>query len=421
MIRRRSAFLLLLAAGWLGAATAGAADFIDQFPGPTRKLGEALAQNVARSLPVLSASPGLVFTYDPASGGFERGTELLGQLYLERAQPIGRRKWNVALSYQRVSLDSVQGQALDGLRDSDEPIIASGGRQQDGAPVGAIPIKYFDYRVGLTVDQVTLAATYGITDDLDVNLTLPILASHLSIGADGRAFRVDPNGGDVIPQRRSVGANLFADGSMRAAGVGDLLLRGKYRFLKRGWGELAAGLVLRLPTGSTDDFQGTGDFEVSPLLYATTRRWQIGGPVAVQGYFNGGLDLNTSDVGRSEGRFGLGLDVAFASRATLGFAFLGRQPFDDFVEPGFFDVPRYRRANNTCVPTASGGIVPGTCPTAPLFDLDTGRPSYYAFSIGGRVNLWRDTLFGFANVLIPLNDQGIQTDPIPLVGVEATF
>jgi hypothetical protein len=49
------------------------------------------------------------------------------------------------------------------------------------------------------------------------------------------------------------------------------------------------------------------------------------------------------------------------------------------------------------------------------------RASYYALSIGGRLNLWNDTVFGFGNALVPLSEQGIHTAPIPLAGLEATF
>ena len=40
---------------------------------------------------------------------------------------------------------------------------------------------------------------------------------------------------------------------------------------------------------------------------------------------------------------------------------------------------------------------------------------------GGRVNLWHDTVFGFANVILPLNRDGFRSDVIPLVGIEAAF
>jgi hypothetical protein len=415
----RGAVVALVAAG-LCASKAGATTFTDAFRGPMRALGRALSDTVARSLPVTSASPGITFTYDPASGSFQRDTDLLGQLYLERARPIGRGKWNLTLSYQRVSIDAVQGESLDSLQDDREPIVVIGRPRQQipPPPRGAIPIKVDRFDVGLTVNEVTLAATYGITENLDVNLTLPILVSSLSIDAAGRVFKVNPNTGGLIFIGNDVAAGLFQDFSSSATGVGDLFLRGKYRLLAGAWGDLAPGLVLRMPTGNQDNFQGTGDWEISPLLYASSPRWPVGHEVSVQGFFNGGLDLDATDVSRSEGRFGVGVDVALASRATLSIAFLGREPFDAFAPTGFFNVPRYRRANDTCDP--SGRTTRG-CPTAPLFGLETERPSYYSLSIGGRVNLWRDTVFGFANVLIPLLDEGIHTDPIPLVGFEATF
>src|SRR5262249_17985882 len=113
--------VLVLVAACLGAGSSEARTFKDVFrgarptPSPTIVLGNALADTVARSLPLTSASSGLTFRYDASSGAFVRDTDLLGQLYLERARPIGRGKWNVTVSYQRVNVDSVQGQDLDEL------------------------------------------------------------------------------------------------------------------------------------------------------------------------------------------------------------------------------------------------------------------------------------------------------------------
>jgi hypothetical protein len=58
---------------------------------------------------------------------------------------------------------------------------------------------------------------------------------------------------------------------------------------------------------------------------------------------------------------------------------------------------------------------------APLFGITGDRANYYNASIGGRGGVWRDTVFVFANVAIPLNDGFVRTAPIPLVGVEGTF
>jgi hypothetical protein len=412
MTARRA--LIALAAACLCAGPAGATTFTSRFVGPTRALGDALSQTVARSLPVTSASPGLTFSFDPASGAFVRDTDLLGQLYLERARPIGRGKWNVTVSYQHVHIDAVQGQDLDSLRDNTLPIITGGQTNNPGAPRGNVLLKFPRYDVGLAVDEVTLATTYGITDNLDVNLTLPILVSSLSIDANALTFTRNPNTNGLVPSGRR--GNRFSQGATTATGVGDLFLRGKYRAYTNSWLEVAGGLVVRMPTGDANNFQGTGDWELSPLLYLSTRRFPVGGPVELQGFFNGGIDLNIDDVDLSEGRFGAGLDVALGQRATLSIAFLAREPFHGFAPAGFFDVPRYNP--RTGCPSAAGCT---THPMGPLFGLESARASYYSLSIGGRVNLWRDTVFGFANVLIPLADEGIHTDPIPLVGFEATF
>jgi hypothetical protein len=423
-VRTRRVLAVLLAAGLWGV-TAEARTFRDafrgrnpRFPSPTSAIGDALADTVARSLPVTSASPGITFTFDPSSGAFERDTDLLGQLYLERARPIGKGRWNVAVSYQHVHVDSMQGQDLDALRDVGLPIVTRGRQQTNGGVIGDVLLRFDRYDVDLTVEEVTLAATYGLSDNIDVSLILPILASRLSIDSRSSIYEFDPNSGDLIFVQP-----LSQDDRLSTTGVGDLFLRGKYRFVKHAWGDLATGLVLRMPAGSKDDFQGTGDWEVSPMLYASTRRIPLAGLVAVQGFLNGGLDLNISDVDNSEGRFGAGIDVAFGQRATLSLAFLGREPFQSFASPGFFDVPRLDPRNNTCVvnPNDPNRVIRSTCPMAPLFGLETTRASYYSLSIGGRVSLWRDTVFGFANVLTPLTDDGIHTDPIPLVGFEATF
>jgi hypothetical protein len=49
------------------------------------------------------------------------------------------------------------------------------------------------------------------------------------------------------------------------------------------------------------------------------------------------------------------------------------------------------------------------------------RADIFDLSVGGRLNVWRDTVFGFANAIVALNDDGVRSDVIPTVGLEATF
>ncbi|MFN8644972.1 MAG: hypothetical protein U0802_26110 [Candidatus Binatia bacterium] len=83
---------------------------------------------------------------------------------------------------------------------------------------------------------------------------------------------------------------------------------------------------------------------------------------------------------------------------------------------GTFTVPRCKSDLVTCASDPSVRMG-----NQQLYGLSGDRPDYYDFSIGGRGALWRDTIFGFVNVAIPLNDGFVRTAPIPLVGLEATF
>jgi hypothetical protein len=358
-------------------ATSQAASFARILGQPiTRPISDAFARFVGRSLPVISASAGVVYSFDPATGVYERETSILGQLFLERPDALGRRRWNLNFSYQRVKIDSFEGQDVDSLSDS---LIRDPG---SGVP---LDIRLFD--LALDTHQFTASATYGLTDDVDLNVTIPVLYSEFSVRLEQFSLRQ---------------TQVFSRSASRL-GLGDTLLRGKYSFMRSDWIDAAAGLVLRLPTGNENDFQGTGDVELAPMLYAATRTFQPRRWLRLQPYLNGGMNVDASDLDASEGRWGAGLDCGVSQRLTAAVAVLGRHALSRLVPAGSFDVRRLYG------------------PPRPLFGLQGDRSDSYDLSIGGRVNVWRDTVMAFANVIIPLNDDGVRPEPIPTVGFEATF
>src|SRR5439155_25941314 len=123
-------------------------------------------------------------------------------------------------------------------------------------------------RFGLELDtrQVTTSITHGVTDDLDLNLTGPVLYSRFAVSAILRDLASGQE------QRSHVRSSKL--------GPGDLFLRAKYRLVHGAWGDLAAGLVLRAPAGNQDNFQGTGPWEPAPMLYAATPSLSLGRRVA---------------------------------------------------------------------------------------------------------------------------------------------
>jgi hypothetical protein len=347
-----------------------------------KPLADALAGSIARSLPAVSASAGVSYSFDPVTGVFVRDTLVNGQVLLERPDPIGKGKWNIALAYDHVEIDTFNGQPLDHLHDSRLLLGAS--------------LHIQALNISLASDQLALSATYGITDAADINVTVPLLVTSLSVSTSSTV--------SIAPLVYHV---RFAEDATKV-GIGDVLLRGKYQVLTWPLLNAALGLVLRLPSGKQDDFQGTGTVEAAPLVYASTRPFRPQRLVALQPYFNGGVNLNSQSLDDSEGRWGVGLDAGLGARATLGLSVLARYSLNRIAPTGFFGYPTIDQHT-------------GSVSSPPIFGFHGERPVYYDLSVGGRVILWRDTLIAFAHVIVPLNRDGFRSDLIPLAGIEATF
>jgi len=332
-------------------------------------LANAIADTAARSLPVVSASAGFTYEYNPELEIFERTSNTLGPLFLERPDTIGRGKVNFNVSYQYVQFDSFDGNDLDSLANS-APILLSGG--------GATNL---EYRLGLHSHIVGLSVTYGLLDALDLNVLVPLIQTNFDVGV------------------HTGGAHGHV--SNDAFGVGDVLARLKYRLPDQGAIRSALGLELRFPSGDKDNFQGTGAFEASPSFYVSTILWDRLHP-----HLNAAVDLRPGDIDQSQARYGIGLDADVINRLGLSLAFLGRSEFSrsaKFSETAFLH-------------QTSSGARP-----QPLLGVNFDRKDHFDVALGARVVVWRDVML-FANVTRRLNEDGLRNDTvIPAFGVEGTF
>src|SRR5262245_25216212 len=353
-------------------------------------LGPALANTVALTYPVASASSSVSYVYNPTLDVLERRTGVGGPIIGERAETIGRGVLNVGLSYSHVSLTSVNGDDLDHL--VNRPVVdgrvisfpvPEGTMLKDGRFTNFLPVPVVA-DLGIAANIVTPSVTYGVTRNLDVNLTLPILQTSLDL--DTRSRIPDPRlPSFALPAGSSVAGTKELAASDSAAGVGDLLLRAKYLLLREDLVDVAALLGLSLPTGDPDNFQGTGTTRVLPTLVLSHVFGDRFEPL-----LNVGIDINADDVSRSIVRWAVGT-TAQVGPLTGVLVFLGRHELarqSDSIEPPFF------------------------------FQIE--RNQQYDAAVGLR---WRfaDTGFVSANALVPLNQQGLRADVIPTVEVEYAF
>jgi hypothetical protein len=395
-VRVAVAVLLLLA----GPAAARAQSLQARLTTTLQLLEDTVAASFGRSVPFPSASAGVQYTFDPVVGNFQRTPTTFGQVYLDRADPLGKGRVNVSASYAYLELDTIDGKPSDDLRDT-TPIPLTG-------KAAAITIPRFFGEAA--VHQVLLALAYGVTDDLEASIALPLVYSDLRVGSESDAAAVLTTG-ELVRAHQSI------DEDSHPFAQGDLQLRAKYRVLETSLANVATALVLRIPTGSQQDLQGIGFLELAPSLLASTRIFQPATWARLQGHLNATAGFDTDDVDSSEIRWGLGLDWGITQQVTAAIAVLGRNPLARVAPAGVFTFNRCTGA--TLVECATQRSVRRGA--APLFGLDSGRFDYYDLSLGGRAGLWRDTVFGFVNVVVPLNDGFVRTEPIPIVGFEGTF
>src|SRR5256885_10073010 len=278
-------------------------------------LADNIADTAARNLPIISASAGYTYRYNPQLEIFERTSETLGPLFLERPDTLGRGKLNVNVSYQYVQFDEFDGRSIKRLEAPDRIVI-----QEFDSAGNLLRSTANRLRYGLKIHSNigSLSLTYGVLDNLDVNLLVPVIDTDFGVGVQSQVIAAALPGGGFSPAPEPLRTGRTQG---NAVGIGDILLRGKYQFpTMEGGIRSAAGLQLRLPSGNENDFQGTGDFEASPFLYLSTILWSH-----VEPHANLGVDLRTDNVERSQARYGLGADVDVTRRIGISLAFLGRR------------------------------------------------------------------------------------------------
>jgi hypothetical protein len=366
--------------------------FADELAGlELESIGEALADTVASTYPVASASSSVAYVYNPKVEAFERRTRVLGPILGERAETIGAGEMDAAVTYSYVHPTQINGDDLDDL--TNRPTI--GGRVvsfpvpggvtlADGRFANFLPVQVL---ADLDVEAhiITPGVTYGLTPNLDVNLTLPLVQADLRIEVtdtvpDPRLpeFALLPGDPNARTRRRDFSESSF--------GVGDALIRLKYVFLRGALADLAAGLGLSLPSGDEEDLHGTGDTRLLPSAIVSRVFAERFEP-----FLNVGFDINADEVDRSIFRWAVGGTAQIVGPLTGALVFLGRNELEEQSDP--IDTP---------------------------FFFQIERNDIYDAAIGFRY-LFLERFLLSANVLVPLNDDGLRADVVPTAQIEYLF
>lgn len=270
------------------------------------------------------------FTFDIERGVPVRTTESLGTLLTERATTLGARKLDLTFTYTRVNFTKLQGKDLKDL----ELVFLRGDANGNGIRDTSGPFSFESdvirarLSVDLTEDIFALIATYGLTAEWDVGFVVPV--THIRLIAKAHAAIFDqfgnPGGTKIgdIPIHR-FGPNSSqpdASGGGDETGLGDIVLRTKYNFLRH-YDDLIPDMAflveLKLPTGDEERLLGTGGTNLTGLLVAsrTYARW-------FTPHVNLGYEIDTKDTRQNAIRYALGFDARLLPELTLAAGIIGR-------------------------------------------------------------------------------------------------
>jgi hypothetical protein len=339
------------------------------------------------NVPLPSPASGFTFKFDPALGAFTRTTESFGPIYSQRADTTGKGKITLGLSYSRFTFDTLDGK---NLNNGDLKVTFL------HQPVGPPGQPFFfesdtitaQIKAGITSDIFVLSGTYGILDNLDLSIAVPIIHTQITLTGIATINHIGTTEDQHIHQFSNGSDTMVFHASDESTGVGDIVLRGKYNFFQASPVLLAAGLDLRLPSGSVDNLRGVGTPVVSPVFIASTTPF-----LGLSPHVNLGFHLS-GDTGKADHEFfyNVGVDWSAVKPVTFVFDILGRRIIDNH--------------------RVEAGQGPGGTAIADSNIVDA--------SIGVKVNVWKNIL-GVANVLLPLNRTGLRDHAAWLVGLEASF
>ena len=348
-------------------------------------------------LPLPSAASGTVLVLDLATKEVVP-FENLGPILTERAQTIGKNRLFLGFSFQQFNFNSIDGFSLGSIPFAYEATPSANTSQYTSQTE----------HISFKLNQYVVVASYGLTASTDVSVVVPIERVSLGVGYTGYAYFLDANNKTYPP----FPVNNYVPGI--ASGFGDILLGMKHDFMGGERSEkrthLAAGALLRLPTGDALNYLGSGSYGFNP--YVVVSYYRRISPHARLGYaWNSSTVLLPKSTGGNSNlpgglQYDVGADASLLKGLTVAADFLGNQYLN---APTFyfssFEIPVYNKSVAT---------------------LATQNTSYTIndFSVGLKWNpKWKsvNNLVIYANVLFQLNNVGLRSDPVPMFGISYKF
>ena len=368
--------------------------------------------NQLSSFPIASSAGGFTYRFDPALGVFTRSADSFGPVYAERADTIGKGKFNLGVNYSHFTFDRIDDLAL---RDGDVRLVFThqdvNRDESDLTPFFEGDVITARLFLKIETDITAFVVSYGATDRLDLGVAVPMVHVDLDAQADATIQRIATSASAPdIHRFVNGGTNETFRRGGSASGVGDVVLRGKFQLLRGDRGGLSIAEDLRLPTGEERDLLGTGATQAKTFVIGSLRLGSFSPHVNAGYTWSSNPDDDTEIP--DEISYTAGFDWAVSPRMTLAVDVLGR----DFVSSRTVRVVDSTFQANTN-PSGPPNIVTATFPRLVADERDSNS---ILGSIGVKINPFGNFLLT-VNGLFRLNDEGLQDDFAPLVAFDYSF
>lgn len=421
------------------------------------------------TFPTGSSSGGFTYQSD-ATGIQERSSNNFGPAFTERALTIGRRKFSAGFNTQYVSFDQFESLDLDGgnIQFSMQHNNCCPPPQPDiTRPTTDSITPFFEgdlvnlqlAQLKVNTQTVSLFGNMGITDRLDVGLVVPFVRVKLEASIFAEVDRIATGQNNpIFHSFKDVNGSLLGEsgkvktlgGEGTSEGLGDVLLRSKFRMVQAKGGGLAAALDVRLPTGDKDNLRGTGATQTKVSLIYSGEMGAFA-PRASLGYTNSSGDLSTGAGSYVLGDqienandpsyaafsaanlrlreqidlkvpdeigYTFGFSVAASPRLTLNFDALGRILRDQYRFATVGTSFNFRTSNTAPVGTVARNV----------FDVkrdSSGAPLKEDLNLllmvaGFKFNV-ASSLLVTGNVLFQVSDGGLRARVAPVIGIDYAF
>ena len=373
-------------------------------PGVDQELAPALfnQQLIAQigTFPLGSPSGGFSYTFDSSTGTFQRATESFGPAFAERALTIGRNRFSVGANFQYSKYNRYEGADLDNgeikfyLRH--QPIS---GAFFEGDVIEAA------LNLDVSSSTTVLFANYGLTNAWDVAVAVPIQTISMDATIDATVLRLATTTLPIHQFPNGTTQETFSS-SGDASGIGDVIVRTKYRFLDMTGGGLAAGVDIRLPTGDEQNLLGTGATQTSFTFIGSSSRGKLAP------HFNLGYTAtSSSDIVSLSDEFGYRIGTEFVATPAITLS-------ADLIGRTLMDAERLEFGDTTFTYVDSIGN-PGSSTFTEL-GATTNSLNLTSLAVGGKFNVAGNLLIN-ANVLFGLGSSGLTARFTPVIGVDYSF